>query len=211
MNLKEAFRYQNQFQRLMYEAISVVNQSSNVTKVEHTALLHKVNPEAEDQITLETPDSPYADQITQMTAFLMFLLEERERLSRGIRDAKAAMDIDFDGEVSLNGKRQELSDVFRRMCQIRSSETLRPGAGIGYKFNAEGNQVSYRCDLKTVTTINFDRNKVRALASSLSKKADQVSAELDRQTVNTQVAYEAPFDVNDSFAEVFQWFLDQNS
>ena len=211
MNLKEAFRYQNQFQRLMYEAISVVNQSSNVTKVEHTALLHKVNPEAEDQITLETPDSPYADQITQMTAFLMFLLEERERLSRGIRDAKAAMDIDFDGEVSLNGKRQELSDVFRRMCQIRSSETLRPGAGIGYKFNAEGNQVSYRCDLKTVTTINFDRNKVRALASSLSKKADQVSAELDRQTVNTQVAYEAPFDVNDSFAQVLQWHMEQGS
>ena len=97
------------------------------------------------------------------------------------------------------------------MGQIRCSGSLLPGAGVGYKFNAEGNQVSYRCDLKKVTTINFDRSKVRAFASGLSKKADQVSAELDRCMVNTEVCYEAPFDVNDTFAEVLQWHIDRNS
>jgi hypothetical protein len=83
--------------------------------------------------------------------------------------------------------------------------------GVGYKFNAEGNQVSYRCDLKTVTTINFDRNKVRAYAAGLSKKADLISAELDKSMVNTEVDYESPFDVNDTFAEVLQWHIDRNS
>jgi hypothetical protein len=29
--------------------------------------------------------------------------------------------------------------------------------------------------------------------------------------VNTEVAYDAPFDVNDSFAEVLRWHMDQNS
>ena len=119
--------------------------------------------------------------------------------------------MDFDGEVSLNAKRQEIANLFRRMALIRSSEVLYPRGGTGYKFNAEGNQVSYRCDLKKVTTICFDRNKIRAYAVGLNKKADRVSAELDSLAVNTQVDYEPPFDVNDSFAEVLQWHMEQAS
>jgi hypothetical protein len=62
-----------------------------------------------------------------------------------------------------------------------------------------------------VTTINFDRNKIRSFVSALNKKTDAVSSELDRRMVNTEVRYEAPFDVNDTFAEILQWHMDQNS
>ena len=202
MNLKEAFRYQNKLQRLMEEAEDILRRDRNVVKVTETALLHKVNPDAADETTVEPADTVYADQITDIAVLLMFLLGERERLSRAIRGAKQNMDMDFDGEVSLNTRRQELAAIFRNMAQLRSSETLIPGGGVGYKFNAEGNQVSYRCDLKKVTTINFDRNKVRSYATALSRRADQVSAELDKQMVNTEVDYEPPFDVNDTFSEV---------
>ena len=211
MNLKEAFRYQNKIERLMGEAKDILSRERNVTKVENTSLRHKVNPDAADETTVELPETEYADQITEIAVFLMFLLDEREKLSRSIREAKKAMDIDFDGEVSLNAKRQTIADIFRRMSEIRCSEKLHPNMGVGYKFNAEGNQVSYRCDLKTVTTINFDRNKVRAYAAGLSKKADLISAELDKSMVNTEVDYESPFDVNDTFAEVLQWHIDRNS
>ena len=211
MNLKEAFRYQNKLQRLMDEAEGILGRDRNVTKVENTALRHKVNPEAQDETTLELPDTEYAEQITEIAVFLMFLLQERERLSHAIRAAKQGMDMDFDGEVSLNAKRQEIAGIFRHMGEIRCSENLYSGAGVGYKFNAEGNQVSYRCDLKKVTTINFDRNKVRSYASGLSRKADLISAELDKRMVNTEVAYEAPFDVNDTFAEVLRQHIDRNS
>ena len=211
MNLKEAFRYQNKIERLMCEAKDILSRERNVTKVENTSLRHKVNPDAADETTLELPETEYADQITEIAVFLMFLLDEREKLSRSIREAKKTMAIDFDGEVSLNAKRQTISDIFRRMSEIRCSEKLHPNMGVGYKFNAEGNQVSYRCDLKTVTTINFDRNKVRAYAAGLSKKADLISAELDKSMVNTEVDYESPFDVNDTFAEVLQWHIDRNS
>ena len=202
MNLKEAFHYQNKLQRLMEEAEDILRRDRNVVKVTETALLHKVNPDAADETTVEPADTVYADQITDIAVLLMFLLGERERLSRAIRVAKQNMDMDFDGEVSLNTRRQELAAIFRNMAQLRSSETLIPGGGVGYKFNAEGNQVSYRCDLKKVTTINFDRNKVRSYATALSRRADQVSAELDKQMVNTEVDYEPPFDVNDTFSEV---------
>lgn len=211
MNLKEAFRYQNKIQNLMDEATVLLSRERNVTKVENTALRHKVNPDAEDETTVEMPDTEYAEQITEIAVFLMFLLNERERLSYAIRAAKQAMDIDFDGEASLNAKRQEIAHLFRRMGEIRCSESLYPGGGVGYKFNADGNQVSYKCDLKKVTTINFDRNKVRSYASGLSKKADHISAELDKRIVNTEVNYEAPFDVNETFAEVLEWHIGQNS
>ena len=211
MNLKEAFRFQNRIEWLMGEAKDVLGRERNVTKVENTTLRHKVNPDVEDETTVEEPETEYADQITEIAVFLMFLLDEREKLSRAIREAKKGMDMDFDGEVSLNAKRQNIAEIFRRMSEIRCSERLLPGMGVGYKFNAEGNQVSYRCDLKKVTTINFDRTKVRSYATGLSKKADQVSAELDKSMVNTDVAYEAPFDVNDTFAEVLQWHIGQNS
>lgn len=211
MNLKEAFRYQNKLQRLMDEAECILGREKNVTKVENTVLLHKVNPDAQDETTLELPETVYAEQITQVAVFLMFLLGEREKLSQAIRMAKQGMDMDFDGAVSLNTKRQEIAAIFRRMGEIRSSENIFSGAGVGYKFNAEGNQVSYRCDLKKVTTINFDRNKIRAFTGALSKKADEVSAELDKRMVNTEVGYQAPFDVNETFAEVLQWHIDHNS
>jgi hypothetical protein len=202
MNLKEAFRYQNKLQWLMTEAEDILRRDRNVVKVEQTALLHKVNPDAVDETTIEPADTVYADQITDIAVLLMFLLGERERLSRAIREAKKAMDMDFDGEVSLNTRRQELASIFRNMVQLRSSETVISGGGVGYKFNAEGNQVSYRCDLKTVTTINFDRSKIRSYAAALSRKADEISADLDKRMVNTEVSYEPPFDVNDTFAEV---------
>ena len=211
MNLKEAFRYQNKLQRLMEDAENILCRERNVTKTENTVLRHKVCPEAADETTVETPDSEYAEQVNDVIGLLMFLLGERERLSYAIREAKRGMDIDFDGEVSLNTKRQQLAGLFRHMGEIRCSETLYPHGGTGYKFNAEGNQVSYRCDLKKVTTINFDRNRVRALAGGLNKKSDRISAELDKHMVNTEVAYEAPFDVNDTFAEVLQWHTGQNS
>ena len=141
MNLKEAFRYQNKLQRMMEEAEDILRRERNVVKVEQTALLHKVHPEAADETPLESPDTVYADQITDIAVLLMFLLGERERLGRAIREAKRSMDMDFDGEISLNTRRQEIAAIFRNMAQLRSSETLLPGGGIGYKFNAEGNQV----------------------------------------------------------------------
>ena len=210
MNLKEAFRYQNKLHQLMAEAESILTWEHNTVKVENTLLLHKVNPEAQNETTVEPPRTEYADQITEIAVFLMFLLAEREKLSHAIRKAKESMDIDFDGEISLNTRRQGIANTFRQMSQIRSSEKLLPGAGTGYKFNAEGNQVSYCCDLKRVTTINFDRTKIRGYATYLSSVADAVSADLDRHTVNTQVDYVPPFDVNDSFADILQWHIDSN-
>lgn len=208
MNLKEAFRFQNKLQALMNEAQGILMQDRNVTRTQTTVFHKKVMPELENEITEEIVPCEYADRINGIMAFLMYLLDEHEKLAKGIHDAKAALPIDMDNEVALNGKRQNIASVLRRMVDLRSSEQMMVGGGIGYRFNAEGNQVTYRCDAKRVTTINFDRNKARTYAIALNKKSDEISAELDRCMVNSEVVYEVPFDVNDSFHTIFEGYLE---
>ena len=203
MNLKEAFRFQNKLQSLMDEAEMLLEDDRNITEIKVTALHKKVMPEKENETTVEVAPSEYADRINDVAAFLLDLLSEREKLSRAIRAAKSQQPVDMDSEVSLNGKRQAIAAVFRHMVDLRNSEQLLAGGATGYRFNADGNQISYRCDAKRVVTINYDRNQIRAALKRLSEKADAVSAELDRCLINSEVAYEAPFDVNDSFAAIF--------
>ena len=208
MNLKEAFRFQNKLQSMMDEAQSILGSTANITKVQNTYLRKKVMTEAENETTIDAPATEYSEQITLVAEFLLHLLSEREKLSVAIFQAKAGLNLPagLDGEVGLNSKRQEVAGLFRRMAGLRSSEVLIPNGGTGYRFNNEGNQVSYRCDVKRVTTINFDRNKIRKMFGDLSKKSDEVSAALDSVLVNTQVEYTVPFDVNDTFAEAFEEF-----
>ena len=101
MNLKEAFRFQNKIQSFMDEAQGILDRDSNVTKVENTYLRHKVMAEAEDETVLIAPETEYYDQITDITRFLLYLLNEKESLFAAIRKAKDALDIDMDSEVSL--------------------------------------------------------------------------------------------------------------
>lgn len=213
MNLKEAFRFQNKLQSMMDEAQSILSSTANITKVQNTYLRKKVMPEAENETTIDAPATEYSEQITLVAEFLLHLLSERENLSVAIFRAKAGLNLPagLDGEVSLNSKRQEVAGLFRRMAGLRSSEVLISNGGTGYRFNNEGNQVSYRCDVKRVTTINFDRNKIRKMCGDLCKKADEASAALDSVLVNTQVEYTAPFDVNDTFAEAFEAFAGDKS
>ena len=206
MNLKEAFRFQNKLQSMMADAQSILGNNGNITKVQNTYLRHKVMAEAEDEVTMEAPSTEYSENITEMAEFLLFLLDEREKLSVAIHKAKVSLPLGagLDGEVSLNGKRQEIATLLRHMAGLRNGEVLISNGGVGYRFNNEGNQVSYRCDVKRVTTINFDRNKIRKMCANLSKKSDETSATLDAALVNTPVEYEAPFDVNETFAEAFE-------
>lgn len=208
MNLKEAFRFQNRLQQLMNEASGILTDPDNIVRVEMTHLRKKVMPEAENEVVIREPSTPFSEQINQLADFLLYLLEQRESLSGAIQKAKAGMDVDMDMEAGLNSQRQSIAATFRAMANLRASELLIPHEGMGYRFNAEGNQVGYRCDLKKVTTINFDRNKIRKLASKLYAEADAMSAKLDVALVNTEVAYQAPFDVNGTFADVFEWYCE---
>ena len=205
MNLKEAFRYQNKLQSFMDEAHGILERDANVTKVENTYLRHKVMAEAEDETVLIAPETEYYEQITDIAKFLLYLLGEKDKLFAAIRKAKDALDIDMDSEVSLNATRQSIAHTFKRMNDLRNSEQTISNGGTGYRFNAEGNQISYRCDVKRVTTINY---VIRTELGKLNKQADETSTKIDLCLVTSKVDYEPPFDVNSSFAEAFEAYTE---
>ena len=206
MNLKEAFRFQNKLQMLMNGAQSILDNERNICKTQTTVMHKKVMPELENETTVDAAPSDYADSIDKVVEFMLYLLREQEALAKAIHDAKAKLEIDMDSEVSLNSRRQRVAATLRHMADLRGSEQIIVNGGTGYRFNAEGNQVSYRCEAKKVTTINYNRNAVRAQVAALSKKSDDISAKLDSCMINSEVAYEPSFDVNDSFSTVFEAF-----
>lgn len=211
MNLKDAFRAQNRLEYLMDQADAILTDSRNTMKTKMTHLRSKVMADAQDTETEDTAPSEYAEQINQVAAFLMEMLSQREKLSKAIQEAKAKLPLDMDSETGLNRVRQNLAYTFRSMAALKATETFLPGGGSGFRFNADGNQVTYRCDAKKVTTINFDRNKIRGMASTLGKKSDEISAQLDQCLVNAQVDYELPFDLNDSFDVVLSDYIEAHA
>lgn len=211
MNLKEAFRCQNKFQSLMYDAEEILRNRANITKVTSTNLRHKMMPEMTDETVVEIPESEYSGRITDVALFLVFLLEEKTALAAAIRKSKDQLDIDMDSETGLNSARQRIAGIFRTMNSLRASEQTIANGGTGYRFNADGNQVTYRCDVRRVTSINFDRNVIRAELGKLDRAADEMSAKLDLCTVTAAVDYAPPFDVNADFADAFETYLKSRS
>ena len=122
MNLKDAFRFQNKLQALMNEAQSILDDSRNICKSHTTVLCGKVMPGAENETTVDAAPSEYADRIGAVVDFLLHLLAEQEKLAGAIHEAKAALEIDMDSEVSLNGRRQrsagQRGDHRQRRCGL---------------------------------------------------------------------------------------------
>ena len=211
MNLKDAFRFQNKLQSVMTEAMDILEDHRNILKIKTTHLRSKVMGEAQDVVVEENAPSDYAGHANEIAEFLMVMMAEREKLSKAIRDAKSGLTLDIDSETGLNRQRQTLAGIFRSMTTLRNSEKTIPGGGSGYRFNSDGNQVAYCCDARQVVTIDFDRNKIRALAASLGRTADQRSMDMDKCLVNTEVDYAPPFDPNDSFDTILTDFMERGT
>ena len=208
MNLKEAFRFQNKLQAFIDEALQVLDREENVIKVKNTYLRHKVMPEAEDETVLVAPETEYYEKITELTCFLLHLTEEKQKLFTAIRKAKNALSVDLDSETSMNITRQRIARTLKQMNDLRSTEQTLVGSGTGYRFNAEGNQISYRCDVKRVVTVNFNRNVIKNALNQLNKQSDETSAAIDLCLVTSKVDYVPPFDVNASFSSAFEAYAE---
>ena len=208
MNLKQSFQFQNKLQSLMWSVQNILNDDDNVMEAKTTHLRSKAVEGEVDNEVINTPPSEYASNVDDLADFLMYLMGEHVRLSKAIRKAKKTVAFDLDSEVSLNKARRSIANTFRHMASLRDSQTSEPGGGIGYRFNAEGNQVPYKCDALHTRKINFKQNVIRGYAAELGQRAEDGSTQIDAAMINTDVNYVPPFDVNDTFVEIFQTFIE---
>lgn len=199
MNLKEAFRYQNFLDELLGTAYSYLNNKNFVVSTVETHLKSQVNPDAKDEV-IEV-QKPYDVEFTpnDLIDFVVKVINEKERLSNIISDAKMRTEIDIDVAIALNKKKQGFARVLQSLSNIKSAEKAKNASD--YKFNTDGNQISYYYKINEVTKIDFDRNDVRGLYKKLLKETDEVSTKLDSILINTELDFDPNWDLNDSFEE----------
>ena len=122
-------------------------------------------------------------------------MAERERLGAAISKAKAGMDFNLDGAVDGNKSRRAFLSMLQELANRKSTHELEKGEGRGYVFNNEGNQTPYFYDIDRIMTIDYDRNKVRAMVKELQRKSDEVSIQIDEALLQTHVNYTPRFDL----------------
>lgn len=206
MLLKESFRYQNFLTELIRTTTSYLCDCSVVMTTKEEHMRKKANPEAEDETIIVEKTVEYT--ANDLISFIMYLLAEKEKLTIAISKAKKSVNFDVDAAVANNSTRQIVTETLSLLTKKKPSEFIKNCTG--YKFNAEGNQVPYQYQAKVVSTIDFDRNKVKKLSKDLSVRADEVSTDIDKAMLEIEVDYEPEFNVNDSYEDVIETFLDKS-
>ena len=199
MNLKESYRYANYLDGLLNTAYSYLRSKGFVTTTKQNHLRSKANTDALDEI-IDVPKQYDVDFTpNNLIDFAVKVLDEKESLVNAIADAKSKTEINIDNAISMNKKKQEFVSVLNSLANIKPGE--RQKSGSDYKFNAEGNQVAYCYTVLETTSIDFDRNDVRALSKKYLKETDDISSKLDAIEINTILDFEPKFDVNSTFEE----------
>lgn len=205
MNLKESFRYQNFLDMMMRAASASIQQRDHCLKVTKTHLRNKANPDASD--VTETVEGEVFFANDDVVAFMAWLVQEREKLTKAIGVAKASIGFDIDAAIETNKFRQTVNGSIKNM--LRYTPTKRVEQGRDYKFNVEGNQTPYIYEIEVVSEEAYDKTGAKTLMREMISKADEVSAAIDAAMINTKVEYEPVFDVNETFDDVMTDFLEK--
>ena len=200
MNLKESYRYANYLDSLLRRAYTYLGNTGFVTTTVEEHLRSKSNPDVDDE-TIEV-QKPYDVEFTpnQVIDFVVKVLDEKEKLSEAIAEAKSTTEINIDNAISMNKKKQGFVSVLNGIADIKPSETKTTSKS--YKFDINGEQKPYVYDVNRKTSIDFDRTDVRSLIKKYLKETDEISSKLDLIEITTQVDIEPRFDVNDKFEEL---------
>ena len=207
MNLKESYRYSNCLDGLLDTAQTYLCNKGFITTTEQQHLRSKSNTDASDE-TITVP-KPYDVDFTpnDVIDFAVKILDEKEALANAIAVAKVNAEINIDNAIAMNKKRQSFVRCLTIMGAIRPTETQTQGSD--YTFNVDKNQTKYYYPIKEVTSIDFNRGDVKALAKKYTKICDDISSKLDSIEINTVVDFDPKFDVNEMFEDAIAEMIER--
>lgn len=200
MILKEAFRYQNYLTSLFVQATSYLSREDFITTTTQNHNRSMVNPDAQDEKISVPKVFNVGYKPNDLIDFVVKLIDEKQKLSNAITEAKKSLDMDIDAAMSMNKTKQDFISVLRRMASIKSTESEKEGTS--YKFNNDGDQVSYRYPVKEVKAIDYNRNTVKGLISKYKKETDQISTTRDRIDIMTDVDYTPVWEVDTPLEDI---------
>ena len=195
MNLKEAFQAQNKIGELMSYINRYLSDADNVMTITEKHLRSKALAGQQDDTVDVSRKADEGFDVGRLLGIWRELMGEKERLGAAIGKAKAGMDFNLDAAVDANKSRRAFLGMLQELANRKSSHELQKGEGRGYVFNNDGNQTSYCYDIDRILTIDYDRNKVRAMVKELNRSSDEVSIKIDEALLQTQVDYAPKFDL----------------
>lgn len=208
MNLKEAFRYQNYLRTVFVEArdsITDIRHAFNVTKVHKR---HDANPGAEDMT--ELPKDPDYFSNDNVILFMIAIIEEKEKLCDAIVKTKNKImeetGLSVDQATECNKLRRDAAFAINKMLKYKQSKCTDRGSA--FLLNNEGNQATYYYDVEVSKDEAFDRVNAKRISRDISATADKVSGIVDQAMVNYEVYFDPMFDINDSFDESMEKFME---
>ena len=193
MNLKEAFQAQNKIIELLDYISGYLSVEDNVMTVTEKHLRSKALAGQQDDSVDVSRKSEEMFEVGKLIDIWQQLMNEKELLGLAIGKAKAGMSFNLDAAVDANKSRRAFLMTMQRLANRKSSHELQKGEGRGYVFNNDGNQTTYCYDIDRIKTIDYDRNKVRAMVKELTRVSDEVSIKIDEALLHTQVDYEPKF------------------
>lgn len=200
MILKEAFRYQNYLTSLFVQATSYLSREDFITTTTQKHNRTKVNTDAQDEDIIVPKVFNVDYKPNDLIDFVVKLIDEKQKLSNAITGAKKSLDMDIDAAMSMNKTKQDFISTLRRMASIKPTESDKEGTS--YKFNNDGDQISYRYPVKEVKTIDYNRNAVKGLISKYKKETDEISTERDRIDIMTDVDYTPVWEVDTPLEDI---------
>lgn len=200
MNLKESYRYANYLDGLLSTAYTYLRNKGFVTTTVEEHLRKQSNPDVENE-TIEV-QKPFDVEFkpNQVIDFVVRVLNEKDKLSDAIAEAKSTTEINIDNAISMNKRKQAFVSVLNGIADIKPSEIKTTSKS--YKFDINGEQKPYVYDVNRKTSIDFNRTDVRNLIKKYLKETDEISAKLDLIEITTFVDFEPTWDVNEKFEEL---------
>lgn len=200
MILKEAFRYQNYLSTLFGQAINYLSREDFITTTTQKHNRSMINSDAQDEEIVVPKVFNVDYKPNDLIDFVVQMIDEKQKLSDAITNAKKSLNMDIDAAMSMNKTKQDFISTLRRMASIRPTESEKEGTS--YKFNNDGDQVSYRYPVKEVKTIEYNRNAVKGLISKYKKETDEISTERDRIDIMTDVDYTPVWEVDTPLEDI---------
>ncbi len=195
MNLKEAFQAQNKISELLSHITRYLSDEDNVMTITEKHLRSKALAGQQDESVDVSRKSEENFDVVRLLGIWQELMVEKERLGLAVGKAKAGMDFNLDAAVDGNKSRRAFLSMLQGLANRKSSHELQKGEGRGYVFNNDGNQTSYCYDIDRIQTIDYDRNKVRAMVKEMTRASDEVSIKIDEALLQTKVEYTPKFDL----------------
>lgn len=204
MKLKEAFQYQTKFASLQEEALAALRpinfrQESTLHKYDESGLPKENKVTVKDTVSdLKIAGATF----DKLLSFSQLIFEEKTKLTKSIASCKSKAITDLDTLKANNIAKQFLSSRLKECIGVKSSVINESQSFLA--TDAEGKQTRFAYPSETKISYNIDKKRVKAVLSKLQKEIDETSLRIDSMLINDEVSYEAPFEIYETFEDIFE-------